>query len=144
MANTAAPSGSILGQIDLFRGIGQKELARLESLARVRQYQPGDTIVEQGSGGVALFVIRQGKVKVTQRAPDGSERELRTLGPGGSFGEMALFCSRPRSATVTAVEPTECLALHQFDFLDELRKSPEIAIRLLDTLSQRLIDAERR
>lgn len=137
-------SGAVLGKIDLFRGISDRELARLEKLARPRSYEPGQIIVEEGSSGVALFVIRSGKVRVTQRTPDGQQREIRTIGAGGSFGEMALFNNRPRSATITAVEQTECLALHQFDFLDELRKSPEIAIRLLDTISQRLVDAERR
>ncbi|HEU5316949.1 MAG TPA: cyclic nucleotide-binding domain-containing protein [Chloroflexota bacterium] len=140
----AIGTGAVLGKIDLFRGISERELARLEKLARPRVYEPGQIIVEQGSSGVALFVIRSGKVRVTQKAADGTHREIRTIGPGGSFGEMALFNNRPRSATISAVEPTECLALHQFDFLDELRKSPEIAIRLLDTISQRLVDAERR
>ena len=137
-------SGAILGKMELFRGISERELGRLEKLARPRSYEPGQMIVEEGTSGIALFVITSGKVKVTQKASDGGQREIRTIGPGGSFGEMALFNSRPRSATITAIEPTECLAIHQFDFLDELRKSPEIAVRLLDTLSQRLIDAERR
>ena len=150
MTNAAAGTsetlggGAILGKMDLFRGISQRELGRLEKLARVRNYETGQMILEEGMGGIALFVIRSGKVRVTQKGSDGGEREIRTIGPGGSFGEMALFNSRPRSATITAVEPTECLAVHQFDFLDELRKSPEISIRLLDTISQRLVDAERR
>jgi CRP/FNR family transcriptional regulator, cyclic AMP receptor protein len=137
-------SGPALASVPLFSGIDQKELSRLESRARVRPYQAGDVIVEQGSVGVALFVIRSGCVRVTQKGQDGQERELRTMGPGEAFGEMALFNNRPRSATITATEPTECLALHQLDFLDELRKAPELAIRLLDTLSQRLVDAEQR
>ena len=143
-SNGAIGSGAILGKMELFRGIGERELGRLEKLARQRTYEPGQMIVEEGTSGIALFVITSGKVKVTQRTAEGGEREIRTMGPGDSFGEMALFNSRPRSATISAVEPTECLAIHQFDFLDELRKSPEIAVRLLDTLSQRLIDAERR
>jgi CRP-like cAMP-binding protein len=151
MTNSAAAagtetlgSGAILGKMDLFRGISDRELGRLEKLARTRSYEAGQMIVEEGTSGIALFVIRSGKVRVTQKASGGGVNEIRTIGAGGAFGEMALFNSRPRSATITAVEQTECLAVHQFDFLDELRKSPEIAIRLLDTLSQRLVDAERR
>ena len=45
---------------------------------------------------------------------------------------------RTRSATVTAAEPTDCLALHRLEFLDELRRSPEVALRLLDSLAVRL------
>ena len=137
-------SGAVLSKIDLFRGINARVLGRLEKLARVRRYDAGDIIVEEGSGGVALFVIRSGKVRVTQGGAGGRERVIRTMGAGESFGEMALFNNRPRSATITAMAPTECLALHQFDFLDHLRSQPEMAIRLLDTLSQRLVDVENR
>ena len=99
--------------------------------------------MEEGRPGIAFFVIESGEVRVTQKSSDGGQREIRKIGAGGTFGEMALFNNRPRSATITAVEETECLAIHQFDFLQVLRKTPEIAIRLLDTLSQRVIDAER-
>ncbi|MBI3980205.1 MAG: cyclic nucleotide-binding domain-containing protein [Chloroflexi bacterium] len=134
----------MLAGVDLFRGVSAKELERLERVARPRQFAAGETIVREGETGIALFVVLSGKVRVTQQTGAGQERELRTIGPGGAFGEMALLGERPRTATVTAVEPTECLALHRRHFLDELRQSPEIAIRLLETLSQRLVDAERR
>src|SRR5688572_23486450 len=137
-------SGAILSKIELFKGINARVLGRLEKLARTRNYDAGDIIVEEGSSGVALFVIRSGKVRVTQAGAGGRERVIRTMGAGESFGEMALFNNRPRSATITAIAPTECLALHQFDFLDHLRAQPEVAIRLLDTVSQRLLDGEAR
>ena len=144
MSSAASQGRPVLAGIDLFRGIEDRELARLERLGRRRQYQAGDNIVQQGQGGIALFVVMSGRVQVTRRDSEGNEQVVRTIGPGGSFGEMALFSNRPRSASITAVEPTECLVLHRLDFLDELRRDPDIAIRLLDTLSQRLIDAERR
>jgi CRP/FNR family cyclic AMP-dependent transcriptional regulator len=138
-----AESRSLLAGVELFQGVGASELARLEQIGRRRQYPAGDTIVREGKGAIGFFVIVRGQVRVTQSV-DGQERELRRLGPGGSFGEMGLFTDRPRSATITAIEPTECLVLQQLDFLDELRKRPEIAIRLLRTLSERLIEAESR
>jgi CRP/FNR family transcriptional regulator, cyclic AMP receptor protein len=144
LRNAPEQSRSVLADVQIFRGLPDKELKQLERLGRERVYQPGDAIVTEGSTGVALFVILHGKVRITQRAGEGQERELRTLGPGESFGEMALFNNRPRSATVSAIEPTTCIAIHQFDFFEELRKNPEIGIRMLDALSQRLVDAERR
>lgn len=144
MPDVTTKNRSVLANVEIFHGLPERELKRLEQLGRERVFNAGDTIVEEGKTGVALFVILSGKVRVTQKGRDGQEREIRTLGPGNSFGEMALFNNRPRSATVSAVEPTTCFAVHQFDFIDELRKSPEIAIKMLDTLSQRLVDAERR
>jgi CRP-like cAMP-binding protein len=123
---------------ELFRDLSASDLARLERVAHRRHFDPGAVIVQEGQGGIAFFVVTSGQVAVSRAGSDGTPRELRRIGPGGSFGEMALFSDRPRSATVSAVEPTDCLALHRFEFLDELRRSPEVALRLLDILALRL------
>ena len=138
--------GQVLAGVEIFRGLAPAELARLERLGRRRRYAPGETIVKQGDSGIALFVVLAGRVQVTRAGADGQEQVLRTVGPGGAFGEMALLSNHPRSATCSATEDeaVECLALHRLDFIDELRRYPEIAIRLLETLSRRLEDAERR
>jgi CRP-like cAMP-binding protein len=139
---TATPSK--LAGVPLFRDFQPRELERLERLARPRSFGAGEVIIQEGKLGVAFYVVTSGRVRITQRSGEDEERELRVLGPGGSFGEMGLFSERPRSATVTAVEPAECLALFRLEFLDQLRDHPDLAIKLLDVLSQRLIDAERR
>jgi CRP-like cAMP-binding protein len=126
---------------ELFRGLPPADLARLERVAHHRHYDPGAVIVEEGQGGIALFVVTAGQVVVSRAGSDGQPHEIRRIGPGGAFGEMALFSDRPRSATVTAVEATDCLALHRFEFLDELRRNPEVALRLLDSLALRLDQA---
>jgi CRP-like cAMP-binding protein len=125
----------------LFRGLTPAELARLERASHPRHYDTGAVIVREGQGGIAFFVVTSGSVVVTRADSSGQQHEIRTIGPGGSFGEMALFSDRPRAGTVTAVEPTDCLALHRLEFLDELRRSPEVALRLLDSLATRLDQA---
>jgi CRP-like cAMP-binding protein len=137
-------TSSMLAGVPLFRDFGSRELGRLERVARRRTYSAGEVIIHEGKLAVAFYVVASGKVRITQRIGEDEVRELRVLGPGGSFGEMGLFSDRPRSATVTAVEPTECLALSRLDFLDQIRDHPDLAIKLLDTLSQRVVDAERR
>jgi CRP/FNR family transcriptional regulator, cyclic AMP receptor protein len=139
MSSANAPIG--IAGAELFRGLSQAELDRLERVAHRRHYDPGAVIVQEGQGGIAFFVVINGQAQVTRTGTDGQVRELRKIGPGGVFGEMALFSDRPRTATVTAIEPTECLALHRLEFLDELRRSPEVALRLLDTLAVRLSEA---
>ncbi|MBV9323722.1 MAG: cyclic nucleotide-binding domain-containing protein [Chloroflexi bacterium] len=139
MSSTNASIG--FASAELFRGLSPAELTRLERAAHPRHYDAGAVILHEGQGGIAFFVVTSGKVVVTRAGSDGSQREIRTIGPGGSFGEMALFSDRPRAATVKAVEPTDCLALHRLEFLDELRRSPEVALRLLDSLAIRLDQA---
>ncbi|HLZ29408.1 MAG TPA: cyclic nucleotide-binding domain-containing protein [Chloroflexota bacterium] len=139
MSSANTPTG--IAGAELFRGLTRAELDRLERVAHRRHYDPGAVIVQEGQGGIAFFVVINGQARVTRTGSDGQPVELRSIGPGGVFGEMALFSDRPRTATVTAVEPTECLALHRLEFLDELRRSPEVALRLLDTLAVRLAEA---
>jgi CRP-like cAMP-binding protein len=138
---TSANLSGALASSDLFKGLTQQELDRLERLAHRRHYEPGDTIIQEGQGGIAFFVLTSGQAVVTRSDKDGQQKELRKVGPGGAFGEMALFTDRPRSATIKAIEPTDCLALHRLEFLEELRRSPEVALRLLDTLAARLAEA---
>ena len=138
MFKATACKPSFLAGTDLFRGIPAKELRRLEGFAVRRHYAADQIILEEGRLGIAFFVVTSGRVRVSVRDKDGRDKPVRTIGPGGSFGEMALFSNRLRAATVTAVEPSECLALVRLDFLDELRRYPEVAIRLLDHMGQRL------
>jgi CRP-like cAMP-binding protein len=130
-----------LASADLFRDLTAAQLERLERVAHHRHYDPGAVIVQEGQGGIAFFIVTAGRVSVSRTGADGRQHEIRSVGPGSVFGEMALFSDRPRSATVTAIEPTDCLALHRFEFLDELRRNPEVALRLLDSLAVRLDEA---
>lgn len=139
MSSTNTPTG--FAGAELFRGLPASELAQLERVAHPRHFEAGETIIREGEGGIAFFVITAGEVAISRAGSDGQPHELRRLRAGGTFGEMALFSDRPRSATVTAVVPTDCLALHRFEFLDELRRNPEVALRLLDTLARRLDEA---
>ncbi|MBV8717241.1 MAG: cyclic nucleotide-binding domain-containing protein [Chloroflexi bacterium] len=139
MSSTNASAG--FANAELFRDLTPQELAPLERVAHKRHYDAGATILREGQGGIAFFVITSGKVSVTRSGSDGQPREIRTIGPGGAFGEMALFSDRPRAATITAVEPTDCLALHRLEFLDELRRHPDVALRLLNSLAIRLDEA---
>jgi CRP/FNR family transcriptional regulator, cyclic AMP receptor protein len=139
MSSTNASTG--FANAELFRDLTPDELAPMERAAHPRHYDAGATILREGQGGIAFFVVTSGKVSVTRSGSDGQQREIRTIGPGGVFGEMALFSDRPRAATVTAVEPTDCLALHRLEFLDELRRHPEVALRMLNSLAIRLDEA---
>ncbi len=130
-----------LASAELFRGLAPAELERLDRVAHRRHYDPGAVIVQEGQGGIAFFIVTSGQAIVSRQGSDGQPQEIRRIGPGGVFGEMALFSDRPRAGTVTAAEPTDCLALHRLEFLDELRRSPEVALRLLDSLAIRLDEA---
>ncbi|HEU5440797.1 MAG TPA: cyclic nucleotide-binding domain-containing protein [Ktedonobacterales bacterium] len=128
----------ILSQVRLFSDLSSRELQVLSANCREREYPAGATLMRQGETGVGLFIITAGNVSVTQQSPEGDVRDLGTFGRGEVIGEMSLLDDLPRTATVTAAEPTRALVIPVWDFRAALREAPEIAIKLLAVMSRRL------
>ncbi len=126
-----------LASVDLFSQLEPSDLARIGKAVVSRKYRKGETIVKEGERAVAFYVIVSGKVEVRK----GNE-VLNELGPGQSFGEMALLDGFPRSASLAAVEDTECLVMTRWDFTAELRIAPSIALAMLPVLSKRIRQLE--
>jgi len=98
--------------------------------------------VRQDEPARVLYVITAGSVKVTRLSEDGDESVLGLVGRGGCIGEVAALDGAPRSATVTAVEAVETLALARDDLLAAIREEPELAVALIATLAARLRAAD--
>ena len=134
-----------LAQVDLFSALDKKELQILAKSCQERSYSTGATIMAQGDTGVGLYVIKSGKVRITQaNNPDRAEEVLGTAGPGEVLGEMALLDDLPRSASVVALEDVTALLLPVWEFRTALRNHPDITFKLLAALSRRLRKAEAR
>ncbi|HEY8478055.1 MAG TPA: Crp/Fnr family transcriptional regulator [Chloroflexota bacterium] len=129
---------SVLAQVPLFRRLAVEHLRQLAGVAVRRVFRRGEIVFHKGDPGGALYLIREGQVKIVLPSTDGGEALLAVLGPGEFFGELSLFDGASRSATVVAVEPTETLVLRRDDFLGVLTSQPQVAIELLRVLSQRL------
>ncbi len=100
-------------------------------------YRDGEVIVQEGEDGNDMFLIQSGKVRVVKGKGD-KEIVLATLGPRDFFGEMALFGERKRTATVVAVGDTYVLRLDAGLFLAKVRQEPTFALRIIETLVERL------
>jgi CRP-like cAMP-binding protein len=128
-----------LGNVTLFSHLSQRQRARLARFATTRDYEQGSTIVRQGDTSMSLYVILSGAVRVNRESEGGGGAvEVERLGPGGAFGEMGLIEDLPRAATVVAERPTTCALLAKWDFQNELRDDPEIALSLLPVLTGRI------
>lgn len=134
----------VLAQVPLFKDLAPRDLQILGASCREREYPAGAVLLRQGETGVGLFVIEEGRVRVTQVREGGQEHELALLGKGDVVGEMSLLDDLPRSATATALEPTRALIMPVWDFRAVLRDTPDIGIKLLAVLSRRLRQAEQR
>ncbi len=134
-----------LAHVELFAGLEKKDLQLLAGACRERTYSAGSKLIKQGDTGVGLYVyvITDGTVHITKETdPDKAELDLGTVGPGNVLGEMSLLDDLPRSASVTAVSDVTALLLPVWEFRTTLRNHPDIALRLLSTLSRRLRKAE--
>ncbi len=157
-------SGIPLGQIDtegqidrvallrgmpLFASLSDDRLHTLAAVTRACQYPDGAEIIEEGDLPVpendGLYLLINGTAVVTKGA-NGNDTgtELATLGPGEFFGEMALLDGYPRSASVFATSEVLCLILSRTDLHRILRSDPEIALKMLAVLSQRLRAVDQR
>jgi CRP-like cAMP-binding protein len=108
---------------------------RLEAAARRLQAvdaADGQAVIVQGDVADRFYLIDSGTYAVTQRAPDGSSVDLRTMGPGEVFGEIGLLSSVPRTATVTAASAGRLFSLDRDGFLGLVDAGPGLTTQLLD------------
>jgi CRP/FNR family transcriptional regulator, cyclic AMP receptor protein len=134
MARTKSdPIAEALGSVDLFAGLAPKELSVLAGLARPYSYSPGDDIVVEGDTSARFYLITSGTVDVLI---DG--KRVNKLGPGESFGEIAVLDRGPRTATVRATSPVETLSLASFSLRPVLKEHPDILMKLVVHLCERL------
>jgi serine/threonine protein phosphatase PrpC len=116
----------VLHRMPLFRFLTFQELVRVLNVTEVRSFDSGQPVVREGEDGDELFVVLTGKVRVHT-----GDAVLTHLGQGQHFGEMALVDKSPRSASVTADEPSKLLVLRRRDFFEIIRKDHDIAVKLL-------------
>ncbi len=138
MASSTRAEPELLAQVGLFADLTAAELVGLASLMRPRPYAKDEVIYLRGDPGTAFYVIASGKVKIALTSPDGKELILRRLAPGGFHGELALLDDEPRSADAVATESSVLLVLQRDAFRQFLAEHPDIATKLLGTVSQYL------
>ncbi len=127
-----------LKQVSIFKGLDDKEVHDLITIAKKRIFRSGEVIFHRDDPGQMLYIIKEGKVKICLISPDGQEISLVVFGKGEYFGEFALLDGLPRSANAIALEKVECYTLLRSDFHSVIMKNPKIAIQVMEVLCERL------
>ena len=123
-----------LGKTPLFGELSKHELGELAKATEDLEVDEGRVLTREGDLGREFFVIVEGNVSVTQ---DGNE--IRRLGPGDFFGEIALIYENARrTATVTATSPLRFFVLTRQSFRSLLEHQPEIEQKVMAALEERL------
>jgi len=127
-----------LGEVPLFRLLPDQDLDVLASACRVRRFRRGEVIFHQGDPGDALHVILAGRVKISSPSDSGVEAILTTLRPGEFFGALALIDGEPRSATATAVDPSETMVLPRERFRQLVNERADVRDIVFTELAREL------
>lgn len=125
-------------RVPLFREFSDDEIGAIYSTVTDRRYGKHQFIVREGDPGDTFFIIAKGSVAVCRIAPDGRETILSILKEGDFFGEMSMFDSSLRSASIKTLTEVEVGAIRQDDFLEMLERNPRVARLLVIALSDRL------
>ncbi len=128
----------VLKHVPIFSELDDSLLSKIEEVGIVRFYKKDMNIVNQIYEGTGLYIIINGKVKVTENDTQGGEIILDMLGELDYFGEMSLIDDKNPSANVIAMENTELLFLAREEFIRLLKENPIIAIALLEEMTRRL------
>lgn len=127
-----------LKQVPLFADLADEDIRELMSLAKRRTFRNNEVIFHREDPGQVLYVIKEGKVKISLISPDGQEISLVVFGKGECFGEFAILDGLPRSADAVALEKVECYTLQRSDFHNAIMNNPKIAIQIIEVLTKRL------
>jgi len=120
-----------LGKVPLLASLDRRHLEALAKDFSTRTFDAGSVVVRQGDDhGIGFFVIGEGTATVSV---DG--KVVSTLGPGDSFGSIALISDRVRTATVTATTDLHCYVMTLWDFRAFVQGDAEVAWKLLEQLA---------
>ncbi|MQY03826.1 CRP-like cAMP-activated global transcriptional regulator [Actinomadura sp. RB68] len=124
--------------------LSPQDRADLEDRGRIREFARGEVLFQEGERSSWVAVLLTGRVKAFSNREHGGEALLAVRGPGSLLGEVAAIDRRPRSATVTTLEPARALALTAEDFMGFLRTHGAASILIMKTLCERWRDADRK
>lgn len=122
----------------LLRHLDPGDLRRLAATTTLAHYPPQALIFQKGDPGTGMMAVLRGRVKICTHSVDGKELVLNIIGRGGVFGEVALLDGEPRSADAFAAEESDLLVLERAQFLPFLSQHPDVALRIITLLCQRL------
>lgn len=125
-------------QHHLFPQLTGEEISFIADQGELKKYRRHSVLISEGDVSDYMFILLEGRVKVYSLENTGKEVVFNIQGPGEYFGELALIDESPRSASVMALEPVTLSFVSKYTFEKCLRERPEMAVRFLRALTQRV------
>ena len=127
-----------LRSVPLFASLDDAATSELRNLLVVRDVASDTPLFHTGDKGDAMYLVENGRVRISVKDADGSLVTLAELARGDFFGEMALIDGQPRSADATVIEDARFAILSRENFLAFVRGNPDLALKMLSAVTHRL------
>ncbi len=136
--SNGSETARLLARTEVFGDLVERELDEVAQVAVPRHWDRGEMIFREGDVGDTCYLLRTGAVVLTREHQDGRTVALAELRTGALFGELAMFRGETRSATAEAIEPTAAVALLAGDMQRLIRRNPDLSLKLLAALAERV------
>ena len=128
-----------IAAIPLFEGLPGEQLKALAGICLLRTYRKGQLIFAEGDEGAGFYIVQSGRVRIFKLSPEsGKEQILHIMGPGESFGEVAVFTGLGFPAFAEAQVSSVLIFFPRVAFVALIRRDPSLALNMLAVLSRRL------
>lgn len=128
--------------VPIFRDLSHDEMIEVAMITTPLKLNKGEMVYRSGDQGGKLYVMHQGRVKISRLNANGKEQVLRSLGPGDFMGELSLFSTLPQTDNAEVMEASVMCVIEGRSLKELMGKYPSIAFKVMDVLSRRLDTAE--
>jgi len=148
VASAAKPGGAgklaLLSETDIFQDLGPRDMEEIERMTAMTTCRRGKVFYTPGETGEVLFVLKQGRVNLFRINPDGKKLVLTTVDSGTVFGEMSLVGQGMHDTFAEAADECTLCVMSRDDLEHLLVNKPQVALRFLALLANRLSEVETR
>lgn len=135
---------ALLGKTALFGGLGDNDRAAIAQRMRKMSFDPDQMIFARGDPGRDLYLVLEGRIRLSILSGDGRELSFAHAGPGSVFGEIATLDGGERTAGATAISRVTAMTLPQKALQELIEANPKIAMAAVRFLCQRLRETDQR
>ena len=128
----------LIAETPLFAGLGAQDLEEIAAAVHERRFGKGELVFARGDPGDRIYIVREGRVRLSIATSEGRELSFQVAGPGEMFGEIAVLDGHPRSAEAVALGLATCLTLERRDFQLLRERRPAITEATIAFLCRRL------
>ena len=134
----------LLGRSALFGSLSEADRAAIAARMRRVQFEPDQMIFSRGDPGREIYLVIQGRIRLSVLSSDGRELSLDHAAPGGIFGEIATLDGGERTAGATAISRVEAMSLPQRALMELIESNPKVAMAAVRFLCTRLRETDQR